>query len=86
MVILRKRLLLEHLSLDQISQVLSMTDFEKTTGKADFLDEIAPPDQPHIGNRFSFLDSLPDSSASIRVFRMIITSPEYRIRSMRFPG
>jgi hypothetical protein len=54
--ILRKRLLLEHLSLHQISQVLSMTVFEKTTVNAMFLNEKAPPDEPQIGNQLSFLD------------------------------
>jgi len=47
---------LEHLSPYQISQVLSMTVFEKTTVNAMFLNEKAPPDEPQIGNQSSFLE------------------------------
>jgi IS4 transposase len=54
--ILRKRLSLEHLSLWQISQVLSLMSFEKTPVNSLFLYEkpVNPEDQ--IGKQLSFLD------------------------------
>jgi len=54
--ILRKRLLLEHLSLWQISQVLSLTSFEKTPVNALFLYEKALSEDAQIGKQLSFLD------------------------------
>jgi IS4 transposase len=54
--ILRKRMNLEHLSLWQISQVLSLTCFEKRPVNSLFLHEIAVPDDPQIGKQLSFLD------------------------------
>ena len=54
--ILRKRMDLEHLSLWQISQVLSLTCFEKTPVNSLFLRENSIPDDPQIGKQLSFLD------------------------------
>lgn len=54
--ILRKRMDLEHLSLWQISQVLSVTCFEKTPVNSLFQRENAVPDDPQIGKQLSFLD------------------------------
>ena len=54
--ILRKRMDLEHLSLWQISQVLSLTCFEKTTVNSLFLHKNSIPDDPQIGKQLSFLD------------------------------
>ncbi len=54
--ILRKRLALDHLTLWQISQVLSLTCFEKTPVNSLFLYEKAVPADPHVGNQLSFLD------------------------------
>ena len=54
--ILRKRLLLDHLSLWQISQVLSLTSFEKTPVNSLFSRESAIPEDPQIGKQLSFLD------------------------------
>jgi IS4 transposase len=54
--ILRKRLSLDHLTLWQISQVLSLTCFEKTPVNSLFLHEKATPDGPCIGKQLSFLD------------------------------
>jgi hypothetical protein len=54
--ILRKRMDLEHLSLWQISQVLSLTCFEKMPVNSLFLREIAIPEEPQIGKQLSFLD------------------------------
>jgi len=54
--ILRKRMALDHLTLWQISQVLSLTCFEKTPVNSLFLYEKAVPEDPHVGNQLSFLD------------------------------
>jgi transposase len=54
--ILRKRLLLEHLSLYQISQVLSVTAFEKTPINALFSNERPQFEDAQIGKQLSFLD------------------------------
>jgi hypothetical protein len=54
--ILRKKMDLEHLSLWQISQVLSLTCFEKTTVNSLFSHEIVAPADPQIGKQLSFLD------------------------------
>ena len=54
--ILRKRMNLEQLSLWQISQVLSLTCFEKTPVNSLFLSEKAAPEDPAIGKQLSFLD------------------------------
>jgi len=54
--ILRKRLALEHLTLWQISQVLSLTSFEKTPVNSLFLCEKAVSEDPHVGKQLSFLD------------------------------
>lgn len=54
--ILRKRMNLEQLSLWQISQVLSLTCFEKTPVNSLFLNEKAAPEDPAIGKQLSFLD------------------------------
>ena len=54
--ILRKRMSLEHLSLWHISQVLSLTCFEKTPVNSLFLHEKSIPDDPQIGKQLSFLD------------------------------
>ncbi len=51
----RKRLLLEHLSLWQISQVLSLTSFEKTPVNSLFLYEKWIPEDPRLGKQLSFL-------------------------------
>jgi len=44
------------LTLWQISQVLSLTCFEKTPVNSLFLYEKAVPEDPHVGNQLSFLD------------------------------
>jgi Transposase DDE domain/Domain of unknown function (DUF4372) len=54
--ILRKRMDLEHLSLWQISQVLSLTCFEKMPVNSLFSHEITLPADPQIGKQLSFLD------------------------------
>ena len=54
--ILRKRMDLEHLSLWQISQVLSLTCFEKTPVNSVFLHEISNSEDLQIGKQLSFLD------------------------------
>jgi len=54
--ILRKRMDLEHLSLWQIAQVLSVTCFEKKPVNSLFLRENMAPDDPQIGKQLSFLD------------------------------
>lgn len=54
--ILRKRMCLEHLSLWQISQVLSLTCFEKMPVNSLFLYEKEVPPDPEIGKQLSFLD------------------------------
>ena len=54
--ILRKRLAMEHLTLWQISQVLSLTSFEKTPVTSLFLHEKAAPEDPHVGKQLSVLD------------------------------
>jgi len=54
--ILRKRLSLDHLTLWQISQVLSLTSFEKTPVNSLFLYEKTVPADPHAGKQLSFLD------------------------------
>ena len=54
--ILRKRLSLDHLTPWQISQVLSLTCFEKTPVNSLFLYERAAPEDPHVGKQLSFLD------------------------------
>jgi len=54
--ILRKRLVLDHLTLWQISQVLSLTCFEKTQVNSLFLYEKAAPADPRDGKQLSFLD------------------------------
>ncbi len=54
--ILRKRQSLEHLTLWQISQVLSLTCFEKTPINSLFLYEKSDPADPCIGKQLSFLD------------------------------
>jgi hypothetical protein len=54
--ILRKRLLLEHLSLYQISQVLSVTAFEKTPINSLFVNERPPFEDARFGKQLSFLD------------------------------
>ncbi len=54
--ILRKRLPLEHLSLWQISQVLSLTCFEKMPVESLFLNEKTASDDLAIGKQLSFLD------------------------------
>jgi hypothetical protein len=54
--ILRKRLLLEHLSRYQISQVLSVTAFEKTPVNSLFLNEKPQNEGAQLGNQLSFLD------------------------------
>ena len=54
--ILRKKLSLEHLSLWQISQVLSLTCFEKRSGNSLFLYEKDVPAEPEIGKQLSFQD------------------------------
>lgn len=54
--ILRKRMNLEHLSLWQISQVLSLTCFEKRPVNSLFLHEKPAAEDPQIGKQLSFLD------------------------------
>ena len=54
--ILRKRMCLEHLSLWHISQVLSLTCFEKMPVNSLFLYEKEVPPDPEIGKQLSFLD------------------------------
>jgi IS4 transposase len=54
--IMRKRMNLEHLSLWQISQVLSLTCFEKIPVNSLFLYEKDVPPDPEIGKQLSFLD------------------------------
>jgi IS4 transposase len=54
--IMRKRMNLEHLSLWQISQVLSLTCFEKIPVNSLFLYERNVPPDPEIGKQLSFLD------------------------------
>ncbi len=54
--ILRKRMNLEHLSLWQISQVLSLTCFEKMPVNSLFLHENEVPADTQIGKQLSFLD------------------------------
>ena len=54
--ILRKRMSLDHLSPWQISQVLSLTCFEKMPINSLFLHEKPVPEDPQIGNQLSFLD------------------------------
>lgn len=54
--ILRKKMALEHLSLWQISQVLSLTCFEKMPVNSLFLHEKPAPDEPNVGKQLSFLD------------------------------
>jgi IS4 transposase len=54
--ILRKRMSLEHLSLWQISQVLSLMCFEKKPMISLFSIENLIPDDPQIGKQLSFLD------------------------------
>lgn len=54
--ILRKRMSLEHLSLWQISQVLSLTCFEKRSVNSLFLHEKPAAEEPQIGKQLSFLD------------------------------
>ena len=54
--ILRKRLSLDHLTLWQISQVLSLTCFEKTPVNSLFLYEKAISGDRHVGKQLSFLD------------------------------
>jgi hypothetical protein len=54
--ILRKRMNLDHLSPWQISQVLSLTCFEKRPVNSLFLHEKPVPEDPHVGNQLSFLD------------------------------
>ena len=53
--ILRKKMDREHLSLWQISQVLSLTCFEKTPVNSLFSHEIAISADPQIGKQLSFL-------------------------------
>ncbi len=52
----RKRMSLEHLSLWQISQVLSLTCFEKRPVNSLFLHEKSEISESHIGKQLSFLD------------------------------
>jgi len=47
---------LEHLSLWQISQVLSLTCFEKRPVNSLFLYEKPAPEDPQLGKQLSFLD------------------------------
>ncbi len=54
--ILRKRMSLDHLSPWQISQVLSLTCFEKMPINSLFLLEKPVPEDPQLGNQLSFLD------------------------------
>ena len=54
--ILRKRMCLDHLSPWQISQVLSLTCFEKRPVNSLFLHEKTVPEDPQLGNQLSFLD------------------------------
>lgn len=54
--ILRKRLFLEDLTLWQISQVLSLTSFEKVPVNSLFEHEKTLPEDPQIGKQLSFLD------------------------------
>jgi len=54
--ILRKRLQLDHLTLWQISQVLSLTCFEKTPVNSLFLYDKDVPEDPSVGKQLSFLD------------------------------
>ena len=54
--ILPKRMDLEHLSLWQISRVLSLTCFENTPVNSIFLHEISTSEDLQIGKRLSFLD------------------------------
>jgi IS4 transposase len=54
--ILRKKMSLDHLSPWQISQVLSLTCFEKRPVNSLFLHEKPVPEDPNIGNQLSFLD------------------------------
>ncbi len=54
--ILRKTMSLDHLSPWQISQVLSLTCFEKRPVNSLFLHEKAVPEDPQLGNQLSFLD------------------------------
>ena len=54
--ILRKRMSLDHLSPWQISQVLSLTCFEKMPINSLFLHEKPVPEDPQLGNQLSFLD------------------------------
>ena len=54
--ILRKRMDLEHLSLWQISQVLSLTCFEKRSVNSLFLRENPAAEDPQFGKQLSFLD------------------------------
>jgi IS4 transposase len=54
--ILRKKMSLDHLSPWQISQVLSLTCFEKRPVNSLFLHEKPVPEDPQIGNQLSFLD------------------------------
>jgi hypothetical protein len=54
--ILRKRLSLEHLSLWQISQVLSLTSFEKRPIESLFFYESKIPEETIVGKQLSFLD------------------------------
>ena len=54
--ILRKRLTLDHLTLWQISQVLSLTCFEKTPVNSLFFHEKSAPEDPNAGKQLSFLD------------------------------
>jgi IS4 transposase len=54
--ILRKKMSLDHLSPWQISQVLSLTCFEKRPVNSLFLHEKPVPEDPQLGNQLSFLD------------------------------
>jgi IS4 transposase len=54
--ILRKRMSLDHLSPWQISQVLSLTCFEKMPINSLFLHENPVPEDAQLGNQLSFLD------------------------------
>jgi len=54
--ILRKRLALEHLALWQISQVLSLTSFEKTPVNSFFLYEKAVFEDLYVGKQLLFMD------------------------------
>jgi IS4 transposase len=64
--ILRKRMSLDHLSPWQISQVLSLTCFEKMPINSLFLHEKPVPEDPQIGNQLSFLAGLRPSPTRCR--------------------